>query len=127
MKLFFILAVLSSFALSGATLKHTSVGIVKHNVATSGKSSVVMLGTLECPFCVSTEEAIKELSYTLDKKVNFFSIDIEQFPDAAQEFSVKATPTVLFYSKEGVLKGRYAGGMSKKGLEKKLAEIGVVP
>lgn len=127
MNYFFIAALLVFSSLNAATLKHTSMGMMKHIAGVSGKPTVVMLGTPTCPFCVSTEEAIKELSYVYDKKVNFLSIDIEQFPDAGMEFSVKATPTLLIYGADGILKERRTGGMTVRGFEKKLAEFGIIP
>lgn len=127
MKYFCILATLLTLSVNAATLKHTSLGMMKHIAGESGKPTVVMLGSLTCPFCVSTEESIKELSYVYDKKVNFLSIDIEQFPDASKEFSVKATPTLLFYNADGVLNERRTGGMTVRGFEKKFAELGILP
>lgn len=126
MRYVFVMA--AFFALSyGATIKHTSVGLMKHIVHESGKASVVMLGSVSCPFCVTTEESMKELSYVYDAKVNFLSIDIEQFPEAAKEFGVKATPTLLFYGKEGNLLERRTGGLTQRGFEKKFAEFGIIP
>ncbi|MEF3191444.1 MAG: thioredoxin family protein [Campylobacterales bacterium] len=100
---------------------------VKKEIAASGKVSVVELGVAWCSFCQQTKQAMKDLPAIYDKEVNFYYVDLERYEEAQEEYAVRATPTLLFFGKDGKLVEKKVGGMVEIGLKKKLEKMGVRP
>ncbi|WP_022655399.1 thioredoxin family protein [uncultured Desulfovibrio sp.] len=65
-----------------------------------------------CPHCKNMEKVLDKFS-GLGTGVSLFSLDIEENPAAAQEFSAERAPTILVV-KNGKVTGQKAGLMNPK-------------
>lgn len=119
MKKLFVFMLLCA-ALFGAQIQKKPYDDVKAAVKSSGKYSIVVLGVDYCPFCKMTMESIKKLDQKYDAKADFFYVDIDFDTEAKSDYSVRATPNILFFAPGGKLIEKKIGGMNEIGFAKRL-------
>lgn len=70
-----------------------------------------------CPSCMRMLPAVESVAYQLDKKVEFYKVDMDTpgAKELAEKYHVKSIPAILVFNK-GQLIGRYAQAMNKKQL-----------
>jgi len=104
-----------------------AVNITFEATLSSGLPAVIELGADWCPACRALKPIMKKLSEENKGKMIFLQVNTDTSRDLAWEYQVTVIPTILFFNKEGELKGRYSGFMSREQILKaieyyKLAE-----
>lgn len=107
-------------SLFGADIQVASYDNVKDMIKNSSKYSIVVLGNDHCPFCKITMESVKKLDSKYNAKAQFFYINLDQNEEARSDYSVHATPNILFFTPEGKLFEQKIGGYNEIGFAKKL-------
>ncbi|MDD2828694.1 MAG: thioredoxin family protein [Sulfuricurvum sp.] len=111
-------------SLFAANIEVTSYDNVKKAIKNSSKYSVVVLGNDPCPFCKITMESVKKLDQKYNEKAQFFYINLDFNEEARSDYSVFATPNVLFFSADGKLLEQKIGGLNEIGFAKKIDSFG---
>jgi thiol-disulfide isomerase/thioredoxin len=114
------LGLLCGVSLFAADIEVTSYDNVKNMIKNSSKYSIVVLGNDHCPFCKITMESVKKLDQKYNAKAQFFYINLDQNEEARSDYSVHATPNLLFFTPEGKLIEQKIGGLNEIGFAKKL-------
>jgi thioredoxin 1 len=82
----------------------------------SGLPVVAEFGAGFCPACRKIKPIIQELAIEQDGKIVFLSLDINEYKDLAKQFKINLIPTIVFYDRNGKVKDKKIGFMSKKEL-----------
>ena len=84
---------------------------------------VVKLGSDSCYPCKMMKPVLAQLSVEQDGKIVFLDLDIYQNRALAKEFQVRVIPTLIYYDKQGKVKGKTEGGMTKEQLLKTIKDL----
>lgn len=121
----FILLILCAVALFAANIQKKPYDDVKSLVKNDKKYSVVVLGVDWCPFCKATMEGVSKLDAKYEAKVQFFYVNLDFDEEAKSDYSVRATPNILFFAPGGKLLEKKVGGMNDIGFVKKFDSFGI--
>jgi thiol-disulfide isomerase/thioredoxin len=115
-----VIGLLCGISLFAADIEVTSYDNVKNMIKNSSKYSIVVLGNDHCPFCKITMESVKKLDPKYNEKAQFFYINLDQNEEARSDYSVHATPNILFFTPDGKLMEQKIGGLNEIGFAKKI-------
>ncbi len=115
-----VIGLLCGISLFAADIEVTSYDNMKNMIKNSSKYSIVVLGNDHCPFCKITMESVKKLDPKYNEKAQFFYINLDQNEEARSDYSVHATPNVLFFTPDGKLMEQKIGGLNEIGFAKKI-------
>ena len=107
-------------SLYSAEIEVASYDTLKTQLKESTKLTVVILGNDHCPFCKITMSSVKKLDPKYNEKARFFYLNLDQNEQAREDYSVFATPNVLFFSPDGKLLEQKIGGLNEIGFAKKI-------
>ncbi len=120
-----LIGIVCAVSLFAADIQKKPYDEVKNLIKSPSKYSIVVLGTDYCPFCKTTIESVKKLDAKYDAKAQFFYVNIDFDDEAKSDYSVRATPNILFFAPDGKLLEKRVGGMNEIGFAKKLDAFGV--
>lgn len=69
----------------------------QEKIIESNKPSVVWFTVPSCVPCRKIEPRISNLYYNYKSKMDFFRLDIEKYPEKAQEYKILNTPVLVFF------------------------------
>lgn len=81
------------------------------------KPVLVEFGAEWCGPCRLLEPVLEELAAEYGDQVDFYTVDVDQSPQLAMQYSVMGVPTVMLFQ-EGKLVERMTGYRPRKALEK---------
>ncbi len=61
-----------------------------------------------CGPCMMLAPTIEELSEEFSGSVKFFKVDIDKFPELAEEYKIMSIPTIMLF-KDGKVSGKLVG------------------
>lgn len=93
----------------------------KAEIAT-GKPVVIDFWAEWCGPCKKVAPIVDELAEEYKDRVLIGKYNVDDYDDFSTEYSIRNIPTILFF-KDGELKGRNVGSISKADLEKKIAAL----
>lgn len=112
-----------SFSL-GTKPKHESAKELDLNIALkSGLPVVLKLGADYCPPCKKMKPIIAGLSEEYKGKIIFLDYDIYKHDDLTKKFKVVLIPTIVFFNKHGVVKGKVEGFLNKEEIMAAVREL----
>ncbi len=74
-----------------------------------------------CGPCKMQSPVVDALSESMDGKVNFYKLDVDQNPDTAKKFRIMSIPTLMI-KKDGQVVNQIIGYHSKEQLQKTLEQ-----
>ena len=77
--------------------------------------------TPSCGVCKQVMPFVKQVETEYGNTYAFYKLNAEKLPGVAQEYDVNAVPTLLFI-KNGAIKTRHTGYITKEDIVKKLLE-----
>ena len=86
------------------------------------KATILQFKTQYCSVCPGVKRQIEDLIKN-DKGISFYEIDAVENLDLAKKLHVKSSPTILFFSEEGLEEGRIIGAPKKGELRNTLEKI----
>ena len=89
----------------------------------AGVPVIVKLGSDTCYPCRQMKPIISQLATEQDGKIVFLDLDIYENRALAKEFQVRVIPTLIYNDKQGKVKGKTEGGMSKEQLMNTIKEL----
>jgi thioredoxin 1 len=75
-----------------------------------------------CGPCRQLAPALEDVSNDLQDKIVVFKINVDENPEAASRYSVRALPSILFF-KNGELVNRQVGVLPKSKLYEKIEDV----
>lgn len=75
-----------------------------------------------CGPCRMTGPIIEELATEQKGEVVYGKLDVDSYPEVANDYSIRSIPTMLFF-KDGELVEKHVGTISKKQLKKLIEEL----
>ncbi|MGQ9662869.1 MAG: thioredoxin [Kiritimatiellia bacterium] len=72
-----------------------------------------------CPPCRALAPILEELAQELGDKIKIVKVNVDDSPELAAQFGIRAIPTLLLFQ-NGVVQQQMVGGMSKAALAQKL-------
>lgn len=94
-------------------------------VKLNGLPTVATFSSETCPPCRMLAPILERLQKKYDGKVNVVTVMVEDNPLLGMKYGADATPTIIFFDKEGKGVGRHVGYLSQRDLEKKMTEAGI--
>lgn len=88
----------------------------------SGKPVVVDCWAEWCGPCKQIAPIVDEMAEKYNDQVIIGKYNVDDYSDLSADFGIRGVPTILFF-KDGVLKDRSIGSISKTDLEKKIQAI----
>lgn len=73
-----------------------------------------------CPPCRALAPILEELAQELGDKIKIVKVNVDDSPELAAQFGIRAIPTLLLFQ-NGVVQQQMVGGMSKAALVQKLS------
>lgn len=78
-------------------------------------NTILEFYTVWCPHCKSMKPRLKALS-EIYSDINFYSIDLEKYPELAELFEVESFPTFIFIDKNGLI-NKWVGEVQESELD----------
>lgn len=75
-----------------------------------------------CGPCRALAPILEDLSGDWAEDVDFFSLDVDEDPDAANDHMVRSIPTLVLFDEDGAEIGRLNGTVSRRVVEAFLSE-----
>lgn len=89
--------------------------------------TLLEMSSTTCPPCRKMIPIIEELQTEYEGKVNIKIVDINEYPDEANKYSIMVIPTQILLDVDGNVIGRHEGYIPKEDLVKVIEEkMGVV-
>lgn len=88
----------------------------------SGKPVVVDFWAEWCGPCRRIAPYVEELAEEFEGRIMVGKYDIEEGGDMPTDYGIRSIPTLLFF-KDGEIKNRHVGSISKDDLKKKMEEL----
>lgn len=84
----------------------------ENEVLKSEKVSVVDFWASWCAPCKMLAPMFEQLSEEYDGKINFYKINIDEFPEVAMEYKIMSIPTIMVFQ-DGKQEGKLVGYRDK--------------
>lgn len=92
---------------------------------TSGRPTLVDLGSGSCASCKQMAPILEELAGTYRGKANVLFIDVREDQAAAKRFAIQMIPTQIFFDAKGKEISRHIGFMDRPDIIKGLQAAGL--
>ena len=92
---------------------------------TSGRPTLVDLGSGSCASCKQMAPILEELSGTYRGKANVLFIDVREDSAAGKRFAIQMIPTQIFFDAKGKEVSRHIGFMNRPDIIKGLQAAGL--
>jgi thioredoxin 1 len=95
------------------------------HVPVKGMVTLIDLGADQCVPCKMMAPILTKLQKDFKDKAAIVVIDVYQYNDQVQRFSIRAIPTQIFFDPNGKEVYRHTGFMSEKAIIEQLTKMGV--
>ncbi|MDE6680281.1 MAG: thioredoxin family protein, partial [Muribaculaceae bacterium] len=94
-----------------------------HIIPVDDFGTVVDLYADWCPPCKKLKPIFEQLKVKYEGKLNFVSINTDQYKNVAEAYNISSIPTLLFISADGKELGRMVGYNPAEEIESQLASF----
>ena len=70
---------------------------------------IVDFSAVWCPPCQKLKPIFEKLADDFKGRIDFATIDVDQYPELAQAYGVSNIPTMIFFNKDGQIQDRIMG------------------
>ena len=119
-----VLAASTIFPPEGASLLFAEPGKAP-DLPVKGMVTMLDLGAKSCIPCKMMAPILEKLEKDYKGKAAIVFIDVWKEPDQAKRFGIRASPTQIFYDKEGKEVYRHEGFMSENAIVTQLKDMGI--
>lgn len=91
----------------------------------SGKPTLVELGSNSCAPCRQMKPILEQLSVDYEDRLNVLIIDVNDNPELAQKYKVLAIPTQVIFNSSGEEISRHVGLWPREQIEAELNKLGI--
>ncbi len=102
-------------------IRELKSGEFDSSIMAAGKPSVVDFWAPWCGPCKALTPILEEVAAELGDAAMVFKVNVDENQEVAQQYSVRAIPTLLFFDKEGKMVDQVVGLTSKEDLIKRLS------
>ncbi len=93
-----------------------SENIVKTTLVNNGKPSIIDFSAVWCPPCRKMKPIFEKIAKQYGDKINFISIDVDEYPEIANKYQIQSIPTFVFLDEDGKETNRINGAVPESEL-----------
>ena len=78
-------------------------------IPTNGKPMIIDFSATWCPPCRQLKPIFEDLEKEFSDRINFLTVDVDQYPELSQKYNVQSIPNIIFLDKDGQIQNNIVG------------------